>query len=211
MMSDKKSGQLPACHLVVMVKTPVAGRVKTRLSRDIGTVPATYFYRTMVQNIIRRVSRDTRWQTWLAIAPDKDLYHPFWPQHINCLQQGNGDLGARMQHVMDVLPPGRVVIIGTDIPEITPSHISCAFERLGTHDAVFGPCDDGGYWLVGQKRSPRILDMFGNVRWSSSTTLTDTLDNLCKNSVAQIMTLRDIDNGPEYASLKYYGSRRIIS
>ena len=108
MISHKFYGKNPVRHLVVMVKTPIAGRVKTRLSRDVGTVCATYFYRTMVQNIIRRVSSDARWLTWLAIAPDKDLSHPFWPKHIRRLQQGEGDLGDRMQHVMDVLPPGPV-------------------------------------------------------------------------------------------------------
>ncbi len=197
-------------HLVIMVKTPKAGRVKTRLSRDIGQIPATYFYRSLVTNVIRRVSADTRWNTVLAVTPDTDIIHPFWPTHLPRIAQGQGDLGHRMQHVMETMPTGPTVIIGTDIPEIAPEHISTAFRALGSHDAVFGPADDGGYWLVGLRRSPRVLQPFKNVRWSSEHTLSDTLANLKEASIKQIMTLRDVDSGDEYHDLKSIASRLIL-
>ncbi len=197
-------------HIVIMVKTPKAGRVKTRLSKDIGQISATYFYRSVVTNVVRRVSGDTRWQTVLAVAPDVDVLHPFWPSHLPRISQGQGDLGERMQNVMDVMPAGPTVIIGTDIPEIAPKHISAAFRALGGHDAVFGPADDGGYWLVGLKRSPRVLQTFDNVRWSSEHTLSDTLANLKNASVKQIMTLRDVDSGDEYQDLKSIASRLVL-
>ncbi len=194
-----------------MVKTPKAGKVKTRLSKDIGTIPATFFYRHMVRNVIRRVSSDPRWQTVLAVAPDTDLFHPFWPPHLYKMQQGSGDLGQRMQHVFDITPPGPTVIIGTDIPEIQPADIENAFRALGNNDAVIGPCDDGGYWLIGQKRIPQIHSIFKNVRWSSEHTLDDTLKNMKTIRVKKINELRDVDNGKEYYDLKSFGSRLVIS
>lgn len=196
--------------LVVMVKSPKAGNVKTRLSRDIGTIPATFFYRHMVNNVISRLAADNRWQTILAVTPDTDILKPYWPLDIARIEQGSGDLGQRMQHVMDITIPGPTVIIGTDIPEITPSHIEKAFKALGNSDAVFGPSDDGGYWLVGLKRTPRIRSVFNNVRWSSEFTLQDTLQNLKSANVEEIMVLRDVDNGKEYHDLKDFGSRLII-
>lgn len=192
-----------------MVKTPKAGAVKTRLGKEIGIAPATYFYRYMCLNVMRRLSRETRWQTVLAITPETDMYHPLW-RLAPRMSQGYGDLGMRMQHVFASLPPGPVVIIGTDIPEIQPKHIAKAFQALGSYDAVFGPADDGGYWLVGQKRCPSILNIFDNVRWSSQYTLEDTLKNLPARNVAMLDVLQDVDTAKEFRDLRSKGARLVL-
>ncbi|MGA0394140.1 MAG: TIGR04282 family arsenosugar biosynthesis glycosyltransferase, partial [Rhodospirillales bacterium] len=112
---------------------------------------------------------------------------------------GTGDLGARMNRVMNALPPGPAVIIGSDIPTITPRHIAQAFKRLGSDDAVFGPATDGGYWLVGLKRRPTVPSIFRNVRWSSETALADTLANLKHGQrIALLEELEDVDDGYGY-------------
>lgn len=198
-----------AKRLVIMVKAPKAGAVKTRLGHGIGVSPATGFYRYTCQNVMTRLERDPRWQTILAVAPDVELTHPFWRSRYR-MGQGRGDLGQRMQHVFDILPPGPVVIIGTDIPQISCENIWSAFERLGHHDAVFGPADDGGYWLVGQRRMPRVLSMFDNVRWSSAYTLSDSLANLEPHSVAMLDVLRDVDSAEEYFDLRQFGGRLVL-
>lgn len=195
--------------LVVMAKEPRAGAVKTRLARDIGTVPATGFYRTSLSNLLRRVGMDTRWRTLVAVSPDTSLCSGAWPADSSVCPQGQGDLGARMQRVFDSLPPGPVIIIGTDIPEITPAHIAAAFQALGNADAVIGPGEDGGYWLIGLKRSPRIRAIFSGVRWSSANTLADTLSNLNDARVATLETLRDVDGGADWRALKIHASRVI--
>jgi glycosyltransferase A (GT-A) superfamily protein (DUF2064 family) len=115
-----------------------------------------------------------------------------------------------MQRMFDCLPPGPVVIIGTDIPEIGTRHIAQAFRKLGSNDAVLGPCDDGGYWLVGQRRTPRVLDIFANVRWSSAHTLEDTLANLAGARVAMLEHLGDVDDGTSYRRLGSAGSRIML-
>ncbi|MEM7620952.1 MAG: TIGR04282 family arsenosugar biosynthesis glycosyltransferase [Pseudomonadota bacterium] len=196
-------------YLVIMVKTPKAGAVKTRLSRDIGVARATSFYRHLCSGIIKRLSASTKWQTLLAVSPDLDVCHPFW-NAVHTITQGRGDLGQRMQRVFNDLPPGPVVIIGTDIPEITLQHISDAFVKLGNHDVVLGPADDGGYWLVGQNRMPRVLSLFENVRWSSEFTLQDTLKNTANARVALLDILRDVDTAKDYYDLRYKASRCLL-
>jgi uncharacterized protein len=103
-----------------------------------------------------------------------------------------------MQRVMDDLPPGPVVIVGSDIPGIGRGDVAAAFRALGGHDAVLGPADDGGYWLVGQRRVPRVLRLFENVRWSSAETLGDTLANLEGRKVSLLRTLGDLDGEADY-------------
>ncbi|WP_350333347.1 TIGR04282 family arsenosugar biosynthesis glycosyltransferase [Coralliovum pocilloporae] len=185
-------------QLVIMVKAPRMGLVKTRLSRGIGASEALRFYRTATGNLIRRLGRDGRWQTHLAIAPDRDLQSPVWPDHVRRMSQGQGDLGARMQHVFDSLPAGPVVIVGSDIPGISADHIDTAFRALGQSDVVIGPALDGGYWLIGQKRRPTVLSLFDGVRWSSETTLDDTLANARQASVARLEPLPDVDEAEDY-------------
>ncbi|RMF02652.1 MAG: glycosyltransferase, partial [Alphaproteobacteria bacterium] len=139
-----------------MAKEPRAGAVKTRLARDIGTAHALRIYRAMSANMLRRLADERRWTTVLALAPATATGSAAWPGGFARIPQGGGDLGARLERVTASLPPGPVVVIGTDIPQIGPGHIAQAFRQLGSHDAVFGPAGDGGYWLVGLKRSPRI-------------------------------------------------------
>jgi glycosyltransferase A (GT-A) superfamily protein (DUF2064 family) len=98
------------------------------------------------------------------------------------------------------MPPGPVVIIGTDVPAIRSHHIEAAFKAVGRYDVVFGPALDGGYWLVGARRSPCTPELFKQVRWSSEHSLTDSLTKLQqkKLKVALLDTLEDIDDGKSY-------------
>ena len=184
----------PARHLVVMAKAPVMGRVKTRLAASIGAVEATRAARVMLQALLRRLARDRRWTTWLAVAPDTAARPARWQGDTRprLIAQGRGDLGERMQSLFDRLPPGPVAIIGSDVPAIAPADIAAAFGLLGSHDAVLGPASDGGYWLVGLSRR-RPLRPFYDVRWSSPHALADTLANLAGHRVALLRTLRDVD------------------
>lgn len=184
--------------LVIFAKAPRLGRVKTRLGRDIGMVRAWGFYRHALNRLIRRLAGDPRWRTVIAVAPDTAVHDPVWPNGVGRMAQGSGDLGQRMQRVFDTLPPGPVVIIGADIPGIRPRHIADAFAALGSHDAVFGPAEDGGYWLVGLSRRPRVLQIFSGVRWSGPHALADTKRNLCNASIFALNTLFDVDNGKDF-------------
>ena len=198
------------CWLIVMAKMPQAGRVKSRLASQAGVATATRFYRAHMLHTISRLEWEARWRTVLAVTPDAALYQPVWPRGVICLAQGNGDLGVRMDRVMRILPPGPVVLIGTDVPGITKSMIASAFDLLGDHDTVFGPAQDGGFWLVGMKRIPKMPYAFDAVRWSHPRTLADALNNLAGHRVAFIDTLSDIDTQADYRSARPKLGRIII-
>lgn len=181
-------------RLVVMLKEPRPGRVKTRLGRDLGMTTAAWWFRHQTSALLRRV-QDPRWQTVLAVAPDTEgLRSRVWPAHLPRIPQGRGTLGDRMGRIMRDLPPGPVCIIGADIPGIDRHRIARAFAALGPNDSVFGPAPDGGYWLVGLKRSaPPPSTLFQNVRWSTEHALTDTCASMPGLRIARVDTLQDVD------------------
>ncbi|NVK14609.1 MAG: glycosyltransferase [Rhodobacteraceae bacterium] len=193
--------------LIIMVKEPRPGRVKTRLGRDIGVIPATWWFRHQSARLIRSL-RDPRWQIVLAVAPDLAVRSKVWPADLPRWPQGRGDLGQRMKRMLQFMPCPRalrssasknpVCLIGADIPGITRTHIARAFAALGNHDAVFGPAADGGYWLVGAKHPSRLpKDMFKGVRWSGEYALADTLNTLPGWRTALTDTLQDVDTAAE--------------
>ena len=126
------------------------------------------------------------------------------------MKQGKGDLGQRMRRLFAALPPGPAIIVGSDIPAIEPEHIAQAFRLLGRNDAVFGPAPDGGYWLIGFKRTPKALAPFAGVRWSSPHALADTLANLKGKRVAFAATLSDVDSKDDYRNLSGFADRLIL-
>ncbi|MFQ5954858.1 MAG: DUF2064 domain-containing protein, partial [Kiloniellales bacterium] len=149
-----------ANHLVVFAKAPRPGRVKRRLAAGIGEDAALAFYRQTLAGLLRRVGGDSRWRTWIALTPDNAAANGDpWPPDMPRLAQGRGNLGTRMARAFGTLPPGRGVIVGSDIPDIRARHIAAAFAALDTHDTVFGPAVDGGFWLVGLGRPARAAGL----------------------------------------------------
>ncbi len=180
-------------HLIVMVKEPRPGRVKTRLGRDMGMVGAAWWFRHQVTRLLRHID-DPRWQVTLAVSPDaQGLQSRVWPARFARVAQGQGDLGDRMARLMRSWPPGPVCIIGADIPGVRAGHIARAFDALGRNEAVFGPAPDGGYWLFGLKRMSVPATLFQGVRWSSEHALSDTIKSLGGGRVAFVDLLRDVD------------------
>ena len=190
-----------ANHLVVFARSPVVGRVKQRLGRTEGAVEAVRIYRVLVYGLLRRVTRDPRWRCWLYLDPDSAATNSGgWPRGLARCVQGGGDLGARMARPFRELPPGPVVLVGTDIPDLRSAHIARAFAALGRADVVFGPASDGGFWLVGLRRRPRVLKIFDGVDWSASQTLDQTLASLPQGTRVEIIdTLSDIDDADDLA------------
>ncbi|HLY45841.1 MAG TPA: DUF2064 domain-containing protein [Stellaceae bacterium] len=184
-------------HLVLFVRAPQRGSGKRRLARDIGDDAALRFERAMLGLMYRRLGRDRRWRLRLAVTPDKARRRPrLWPPGVPVMAQGQGDLGRRMRRALDACPPGPAVLVGSDIPALSARHIAAAFQRLGSCDLVFGPAEDGGFWLVGARRSPRLPPLFGTVRWSGPHALADVLANLpARVSVNFVDRLADVDDG----------------
>ncbi len=178
-----------------MVKEPRPGRVKTRLGRDIGMTKAAWWFRHQSGTLIRNIAHDPRWTTVLAVAPDiEGLLSRVWPSEIQRVPQGSGNLSQRMGRILHGLSAGPVAIIGADIPGITRSDIAGAFRTLNNHDAVFGPSPDGGYWLVGMRRTRKpARNLFDGVKWSSEHALADSMACMRGLEIAQIRMLADVD------------------
>jgi rSAM/selenodomain-associated transferase 1 len=196
-----------------MAKQPRAGAVKRRLARGIGSVAATRFYRTALRHTLMRLGTDPRWRSYLAIAPDSALMDPCWPSWppVPRIPQGEGDLGARMQALFDCARPGPAVLVGSDIPAISPAHIAEAFGLLGQADAVFGPAKDGGYWLVGMRGSPGRLAPFSDVPWSTDRALAATCANLEGKRIAFTATLSDVDTAEDLRTQRNDAERLVRS
>lgn len=188
--------------VVVMVKEPRPGRVKTRLGREIGHVEAARWFRRQSMRLLRRL-RDPRWRIVLAVSPDAaGLASRVWPADLPRLPQGAGDLGDRMGRMLRSLPPGPVLVIGADIPGIDRQMIRAAFRALGRAPSVIGPAEDGGYWLVGLRRIRAVSpELFEGVRWSTEHAMADTIRTL-PGPVAKVATLRDVDTAADLAYLR---------
>jgi uncharacterized protein len=193
-----------------MAKAPIAGASKTRLAAEIGVAQATRFARQATAALLARLGRDPRWLTILAVSPDRYVKSPIWPAWTVTCGQGRGDLGARMQRQFRAHAKGPLVIVGSDIPSLTPAHIASAFRLLGGADAVFGPALDGGYWLIGLRRRPRLLRPFAHVRWSGPHALKDTLANLPGCVVGFLPRLGDVDSAEAYDLSAHRFARRLL-
>ncbi len=189
-------------RLVIMLKEPVAGRVKTRLGRDIGMTASAWWFRHQSAALIRRL-QNPRWETWLAVAPDIALHSRCWPTHLPRMAQGRGDLGVRMAGILRSTK-APVLLIGGDIPAITAPDIAHAFRQLQRHDLVFGPATDGGFWLVGARRRPP-KSLFQDVRWSGPHTLNDSITSTNGALIGYAATMADIDT---QADLKRWMARK---
>ncbi|MGV9010015.1 TIGR04282 family arsenosugar biosynthesis glycosyltransferase [Brevundimonas sp.] len=189
-------------HLVIFARRPQLGVGKRRLAADVGDVEALRFARHALARLIRTLGRDPQWRLWMAVSPDRPLD---WIRTGTPIPQGPGDLGERLSRVVEALPPGPVVVLGSDTPTVTRADVARAFAALGPHRAVFGPASDGGYWLIGLRRSPGEPLPFSGVRWSTSEALADTVANLEGARVCLLREQEDVDDGPSLR--RYYKSR----
>ncbi|MDA1098322.1 MAG: TIGR04282 family arsenosugar biosynthesis glycosyltransferase [Proteobacteria bacterium] len=183
-------------QLILFVKAPRLGAVKTRLGAAIGALAAWRFYNGMLTGLWRRLGHDGRWQTVLAVSPDRGATR--WPMNLHRQPQGGGDLGRRMARAMRA-HKGPVILVGGDIPDLDKRHIVQAMQALKRADVVFGPARDGGFWLVGLRRSQWAGRLFRQVRWSGPHALADTMANLSTAArVVMLETLSDVDTPADY-------------
>jgi rSAM/selenodomain-associated transferase 1 len=189
--------------LVLFVRMPLLGAGKRRLARDIGDIAALRFERAMIALLLRRLAKDRRWRLRIAVTPDKARRAHTWRTGLETVGQGQGDLGIRMRRALEACRPGQVVLVGADIPALDARHAAAAFRLLGSHDLVFGPAADGGFWLVGARHPRRLPPLFEQVRWSGPDALADTLAGLPRRiKVGYAARLEDVDDGDAHSRLK---------
>jgi rSAM/selenodomain-associated transferase 2/rSAM/selenodomain-associated transferase 1 len=188
-------------RLILMLKYPTPGTVKTRLAPALGPQRACALHRALVRQTLTEVERfasaaSVAVEVRLAGAPDPAAERAWLGEGVVIRGQGDGDLGDRMDRAVTCAfteGAGAVVVIGGDCPQLTAEHLDAAFAALAHSDAVLGPAADGGYYLIGQRRP--LSALFQGIRWGSTEVLAQTLAVARAQSitVAQLATLHDID------------------
>lgn len=190
--------------LLIFIKNPVAGTVKTRLAKDVGDEEALNIYLQLLAHT-RSQANEVEVARRLYYSNEVDP-NDEWPADLyyKYVQEGN-DLGARMENgFRRAFFDGsrKVVIIGSDCAQLTTAHLEAAFEALDTHDIVAGPANDGGYYLLGMKTfTPEV---FRNITWSTQSVLADTIATVRKmnKSVKVLETLIDVDTLDDWNQVK---------
>jgi hypothetical protein len=183
--------------LLVFLKYPEPGKVKTRLAAEIGASVAAELYREWIGIVLRRLQEVRPGVNVVAFADGATADRfSLWQELIDEWRpQPAGDLGDRLANGFAWAHSrgGSVIAIGTDCLDITADHITAALRELESADAVFGPTSDGGYYLVGTRRN--LPGFFASIRWSSPRTLTDHLTGCERLGIKASMLppLADID------------------
>lgn len=189
-------------HLLIYAKPPRMGLAKTRLARSLGSPTQARRIAMMTLTRTMRAAMRGAWTPVLYTAPDSALSESLggiWPASLDRRSQGHGTLTDRLNKGLTEAPPGPVLFIGADAPDVSPALIRRAIRALHTHAAVFGPATDGGFWLFGLNKTARTRSPFGNVRWSGPHAMADVRANLPAGSrVAELPTLIDLDEAEDW-------------
>ncbi|SMO84631.1 TIGR04282 family arsenosugar biosynthesis glycosyltransferase [Gracilimonas mengyeensis] len=194
-------------QLLIFVKNPELGKVKTRLAASIGDKEALNVYRKLLQlthQQTRKLDADkTVWYS--SFIPDNDLWDS--DSFHTSLQQGS-NLGNRMLHAFKTAfqkqPKSKVIIIGSDCPGITTELLEKAYQALENKEIVIGPARDGGYYLLGMCNfHPEV---FEDIDWSTSKVREQTLDVIKANqwSYELLEELNDIDTVEDLEESELY-------
>lgn len=185
--------------LIIFLKYPEPGKVKTRLAKDVGSDQAASIYSHMAQAIIDNVLDPSSYKTVIYFnPPDKQREIIDWlgKKEVQYSPQKGNTLGDKISNAFkEVFCHGsdKTVIIGTDCIEITLETINKTMDLLNDNDAVLGPAKDGGYYLLGlNKFTPQI---FQDIDWSTEYVLEQTVEKMNNNQLnfQLLKTLKDID------------------
>jgi rSAM/selenodomain-associated transferase 1 len=191
-MADKRC-------VILFVKLPEKGRVKSRLAQRMNEDLVLRLYENMVLDTIDMLTQG-RFPFRICFAPPdaRDRIREWLGQGYRAFPQTGDDLGDRMENAFEHVfseGAGDVLLIGSDIPELTPEVMEEAFAALLKNEAVIGPAGDGGYYLIGFKKGTFEPIIFHDMVWSTKTVFRETLDKLLDASlkVHVLPELTDVD------------------
>ncbi|PCI94866.1 MAG: glycosyltransferase [Flavobacteriales bacterium] len=189
--------------LIIFVKNAKLGKVKTRLAKSIGDEKALEVYNQLVE-ITEKATQQLIVHKRVYFS--EEIIEEKWQKTSKHVQKGAG-LGEKMQKAFKkAFKDGfeKIILIGSDLPEISAEIIQEGFDSLDKNEVVFGPAEDGGYYLVGMKKSQPFI--FENKPWSNPKLLETTLKELGKQDVSfsLLKILNDIDTFEDFKSSKIY-------
>ncbi len=185
---------MPGNALIIFIKNPELGKVKTRLAKTVGDERALAIYKALMdhtRDIALAVTTDRLLFYSQAIHPNDNWSTIDFKKHL----QATGDLGTKMKAAFQQAfqDHQKVVIIGSDCASLTPAIVKVAFRQLEKHSFVIGPALDGGYYLLGMNQYvPKVFD---HIAWSTASVLEDTKERIKKSGLDYVLlpTLSDID------------------
>lgn len=159
--------------LIIFIKNPILGRVKSRLAADIGEEKALAVYRDLVAKTRRETEQLENVRRLLYYADFIGDADEWDEDYFEKRLQSDGDLGQKMQRAFQESMNGKTVIIGSDCYDLTSRHIEMAFQKLDESDVVLGPANDGGYYLLGMTNY--FTQLFEGIKWSTNAVLNQTI------------------------------------
>ena len=191
--------------VIVFVRYPEKGKVKTRLAEGTNKNFARGVYKLCVEKIFREINSLKKFNKYVFYSEekDKDRIVKWTKKKFHYLAQQGKDLGERMKNAFEIVlrqHNQKAIIIGTDIPDLSKEIILQAEEALGESDVVIGPSHDGGYYLLGMKKVHNNL--FEDIEWSSGLVFNSTMEKALSLNlkVKELQMLRDIDTKEELDS-----------
>ena len=199
---------IPETSLVLLfVKAPIKGRVKSRLAVVVGEEAALALYRGFILDTIAAVEEVGDGLRIAVHPPDALQAVSAWlgPSYELMPQRGD-DLGARMSNAFEAAFAqgcSRAILIGSDIPDLPSQMVRDSLAALESHDAVIGPAEDGGYYLIGFQRSAFLPAIFRGMAWSTNTVFYDTMHKLREASLRVHVApqWRDVDTREDLQAL----------
>ena len=179
--------------LIIFTRNPELGKCKTRLAATTGVESALEIYKFLLQHTVK-ITKD--------LEVDKQVHYSvkvrendIWDSSVYTKKQQRGkNLGARMNRAFkQAFDAGykKVIIIGSDMFDLSQQDIELAFKELEDHDFIIGPAEDGGYYLFGMKSLNSSV--FLNKKWGTDTVLAETLEDLKTENIKQLEVRNDVD------------------
>ena len=191
---DSITDLLSQYALIIFIRKPELGKVKTRLATTIGNEKALEIYKSLLEHTLE-IAKQVQARKFIFYSDGMVVDDNWNLPGFEKRDQIGDDLGEKMSNAFNalLLNYNKVVIIGSDCFELTSELISEAFEQLNKSDVAIGPAKDGGYYLLGMKKC--ISELFLNKKWSSSNVYSSTIKNLQDMGLSfyELPILSDVD------------------
>jgi rSAM/selenodomain-associated transferase 1 len=194
--------------LIIFTRKPEKGKVKTRLAKGVGEDKALDIYKFLLKRTAEATSKvKAERQVWYTDQPEKN---DLWKVDVFVkYSQIEGNLGDKMKYAFHQNFKKnfqKVLIIGTDLFDISNDLIENAFDQLDNNEVVIGPAQDGGYYLLGMRQF--IPEVFESIKWSTEHVFQQTLQSITDKSVAVLEKKNDIDYAED--AIEFEALRKII-
>jgi uncharacterized protein len=194
--------------ILLFVKHPAPGRVKTRIAQTTSPERAAEIYRALVAKVCAALPLETPVIVHFDPASEREAVQawlePLLPQAAGWEPQTSGDLGHRLRAAFAAAFSSgwdQVAVIGSDCVDISPAIFDEAWDALAKSDVAIGPSHDGGYYLLALRAEQPAL--FDNIRWSTGHTLPDTLARGANLTISHLPVLSDVDTEADWLQLTH--------